>query len=160
MSETAQKIRPCLWFDGKSEEAAGFYVSLFPGTDSKILDVQHFGDKESQEPGSGVIVSFRIAGSEYQGLDGGPEFKFNEAVSLTVDCADQAEVDRLWDRLTADGGEPGPCGWCKDKYGLSWQIVPRRLTELLADPDKDRAGRVLAAMMKMGKIDVSALESA
>ncbi|MFI5659589.1 VOC family protein [Streptomyces sp. NPDC051684] len=161
MSATiAQKIRPCLWFDGKSEEAADFYISLFPDSDSKVLDVQHFGEEGSQEPGSGVIVSFRLAGTEYQALDGGPEFTFNEAVSFSVDCEDQAEVDRLWERLTADGGEPGPCGWCKDKYGLSWQIVPRRLPDLLADPDKDRAGRVLAAMMKMSKIDVATLESA
>ncbi|MFF3494255.1 VOC family protein [Streptomyces sp. NPDC002795] len=160
MPASTQKIRPCLWFDGKSEEAVDFYISLFPGSDSKVLDVQRFGDEGSQEPGSGVVVEFRLAGNEYQALDGGPEFKFNEAVSLSVDCADQAEVDRLWDGLTANGGEPGPCGWCKDKYGLSWQIVPRRLPELLADPDKDRAGRVLAAMMKMGKLDVAALESA
>ncbi|MFJ9177472.1 VOC family protein [Streptomyces sp. NPDC102360] len=160
MPANAQKIRPCLWFDGKAEEAVDFYLSLFPGSDSEILAVQRWGKDGPGEPGSVLTMEFRLAGTEYQVLNGGPQFTFNEAVSFSVDCADQAEVDQLWERLTADGGEPGPCGWCKDKYGLSWQIVPRRLPELLADPDKDRADRVLAAMMKMGKIDVAALESA
>ncbi|MFJ8822196.1 VOC family protein [Streptomyces sp. NPDC102467] len=153
-----QKIRPCLWFNGQAEEAVDFYLSLF--TDSEVLEVQRWGKEGPGEPGSVLTIEFRLAGTEYLALNGGPEFTFNEAVSFTVDCVDQAEVDRLWDRLTADGGEPGPCGWLKDKYGLSWQIVPKRLTELLADPDAERAGRVMAAMMKMGKIDVAALESA
>ncbi|MCX4833544.1 MULTISPECIES: VOC family protein [unclassified Streptomyces] len=160
MPATAQKIRPCLWFDGKAEEAVDFYMSLFPGSDSEILEVQRWGKEGPGVPGSVLTMEFRLAGNEYQALNGGPEFKFNEAVSLSVDCADQAEVDRLWERITADGGEGGPCGWCKDKFGLSWQIVPRRLVELLADPDEARAARVLAAMMKMGKLDVAALESA
>ncbi|MFJ8930768.1 MULTISPECIES: VOC family protein [unclassified Streptomyces] len=160
MPATAQKIRPCLWFDGKAEEAVDFYMSLFPGSDSEILEVQRWGKEGPGVPGSVLTMEFRLAGNEYQALNGGPEFKFNEAVSLSVDCADQAEVDRLWERITADGGEGGPCGWCKDKFGLSWQIVPRRLVELLADPDTERASRVLAAMMKMGKLDVAALESA
>ncbi|MCX5534526.1 VOC family protein [Streptomyces sp. NBC_00006] len=160
MPATAQKIRPCLWFDGRAEEAVDFYMSLFPGSDSEILEVQRWGKEGPGVPGSVLTMEFRLAGNEYQALNGGPEFKFNEAVSLSVDCADQAEVDRLWERITADGGEGGPCGWCKDKFGLSWQIVPRRLVELLADPDEARAARVLAAMMKMGKLDVAALESA
>ncbi|MET8474499.1 VOC family protein [Streptomyces sp. NPDC006422] len=155
-----QKIRPCLWFDGKSEEAVAYYMSLFPDGDNEVLEVLRFGEEGVQEPGSGVVVSFRLAGTEYQALDGGPQFTFNEAVSFAVDCADQAEVDRLWDRITGDGGEPGPCGWCRDKYGLSWQIVPRTLPDLLAGPDRDRAARVMSAMMKMGKLDVAALEAA
>lgn len=153
-----QKIRPCLWFDGKAEQAVDFYLSLFE--DSEVLDVQRWGKEGPGEPGSVLTMTFRLAGTEYLALNGGPEFTFNEAVSFSVDCADQAEVDRLWDRLTADGGEPGPCGWLKDRFGLSWQIVPRRLPELLADPDAERAGRVMAAMMTMKKIDVAALESA
>ncbi|MGY0487508.1 VOC family protein [Streptomyces sp. WG-D5] len=160
MPATTQKIRPCLWFDGKAEEAVDFYLSLFPDSDSRILEVSRWGEDGPGEPGSVLTIEFRLAGTEYQALNGGAEFTFNEAVSFSVDCADQAEVDRLWERITADGGEPGPCGWCKDRFGLSWQIVPRRLVELLADPDKERAGRVMAAMMKMHKLDVATLESA
>ncbi|MEV5612977.1 VOC family protein [Streptomyces sp. NPDC052225] len=153
-----QKIRPCLWFDGNAEEAVEFYRSLFP--DSEVLEVQRWGEDGPGEPGSVLTMTFRLAGTEYLALNGGPQFTFNEAVSFSVDCADQAEVDRLWERLTADGGEPGPCGWLKDKFGLSWQIVPRRLPELLGDPDAARAGRVMAAMMKMHKIEVAELEQA
>jgi predicted 3-demethylubiquinone-9 3-methyltransferase (glyoxalase superfamily) len=105
-------------------------------------------------------VDFTLAGQRYQGLNGGPDFKFNEAVSFVIDCEDQAEVDRLWDALTANGGEPGPCGWCKDRFGLSWQITPHRLEELLNDPDPERARRAMEAMLKMGKIEIADLEKA
>ncbi|MCX3063105.1 VOC family protein [Streptomyces beihaiensis] len=154
----AQKIRPCLWFDGQAEEAVNFYVSLFE--DSEILDVMRWGEEGPGEPGAALMITFRLAGTQYQALNGGPEFTFTEAVSLSVDCADQAEVDRLWDRLTADGGEESMCGWLKDKYGLSWQIVPRVLPDLLTGPDRERADRVMAAMMKMRKIDVATIEAA
>jgi predicted 3-demethylubiquinone-9 3-methyltransferase (glyoxalase superfamily) len=146
-----QKITPCLWFDGQAEEAAHYYASIFP--DAKTLSVFRGPD------GKAIMVRFALAGDEFLALNGGPRFKFTEAVSLTVDCTDQAEVDRLWARLT-DGGEASMCGWLKDRYGLSWQIVPRRLPELLQDPDPERAGRVVNAMMQMRKIDVAALESA
>ena len=107
-----------------------------------------------------LTVDFTLAGQDFQGLNGGSDFKFNEAISFSVDCADQAEVDRLWSALTADGGEPGPCGWLKDRWGVSWQIVPRRLVEMLADPDPERARRTMEAMLKMGKIEIAQLEAA
>jgi len=153
-----QKITPCLWFDGQAEEAAQFYTSLFD--DSRITDVQRYGKAGPGEEGTAMLVTFELGGQQYTGLNGGPEFHFTEAVSLSVDCASQEEVDRLWARLTEDGGEEGPCGWLKDKYGLSWQIVPRRLMELIKDPDEGKSGRVMEAMMGMKKIDVRALEAA
>ena len=107
-----------------------------------------------------LSVEFTLAGSQFQGLNGGPDFKFNEAISFAIDCEDQAEVDRLWDALTANGGQPGPCGWLKDRWGVSWQIVPRRLGELLSDADPDRARRAMEAMLKMGKIEIAQLEAA
>jgi predicted 3-demethylubiquinone-9 3-methyltransferase (glyoxalase superfamily) len=153
------KITPCLWFDGQAEEAANFYVGLLP--DSHIDRVQRSpADYPSGSAGDVLVVYFTLAGQSFMGLNGGPEFQFNEAVSFTIDCEDQAEVDRLWDMLTTDGGEPVQCGWLKDRYGLSWQIVPRRLPELLADPDPGRAKRAMEAMMTMVKIDVAALERA
>ena len=153
------KIKPCLWFDGQAEEAANFYVSLLP--DSRINDVAKAqADTPSGPAGIVLTVDFTLAGSDFQGLNGGPEFKFTEAVSFSVDCADQAEVDRLWDALTANGGEPGPCGWLKDRWGLSWQIVPHRLGELLSDPDSERARRAMEAMLKMGKLQIAELEAA
>lgn len=153
-----QKITPCLWFDGQAEEAAQFYTSLFD--DSRITDVQRYGKAGPGEEGTAMLVTFELAGQQYTGLNGGPEFNFTEAVSLSVDCASQEEVDRLWARLTEDGGQEGPCGWLKDKYGLSWQIVPRRLMELIKDPDEEKSGRVIQAMLGMKKIDVRALEDA
>ena len=153
------KIKPCLWFDGQAEEAASFYVSLLP--DSRINNIARSpADTPSGPAGMVLTVDFTLCGDDYQGLNGGSEFKFNESISLSVDCDDQAEVDRLWEALTADGGEPGPCGWLKDRWGLSWQIVPRRLGELLEDPDPDRARRAMEAMLKMGKLDVAELERA
>ena len=154
------KIYTCLWFDNnQAEEAARFYTSLVPN--SQISDVSRSPAETPSGPeGMVLTVNFTLDGVPYQGLNGGPDFKFNEAASIAVMCDDQAEVDRLWDALTAGGGEPGPCGWLKDRFGLSWQIVPRRLTELLDDADPERARRAMEAMLKMGKIDVAELEHA
>ena len=148
------KLYPCLWFDHDAEEAANFYVSLLP--DSRIDGVfRSPADNPSTPAGAVLIVDFTLAGQKMQGLNGGPEFTFTEAVSIVIDCDDQAEVDRLWDALTADGGEPGPCGWLKDRFGLSWQIVPRELNEMLNSPDKDGARRAMEAMLQMSKINVA-----
>jgi predicted 3-demethylubiquinone-9 3-methyltransferase (glyoxalase superfamily) len=153
------KITPCLWFDGRAQEAAELYVSLLP--DSRIDSVMHSpADTPSGPAGMPLLVEFTLAGQEFQGLNGGPDFQFNEAVSFVIDCEDQAEVDRLWEALTADGGEPSMCGWLKDRFGVSWQIVPRRLNELMADPNPDRARRATEAMLQMRKIDVAELERA
>ncbi|MDQ3553404.1 MAG: VOC family protein [Chloroflexota bacterium] len=153
------KITPCLWFDGKAQEAAEFYVSLLP--DSRVDKVWRSpADTPSGPAGMVLTVDFTLAGQVLQGLNGGADFSFNEAISFVIDCEDQAEVDRLWDTLTADGGEPGPCGWLKDRFGLSWQIVPRQLNEMLEDPDQDRARRAMEAMLKMGKIEVDGLQRA
>ena len=145
-----QKIRPYLWFDTQAMEAAEFYASLFD--DSRVDAV----------PGGGpaTFVSFRLAGVEYLALNGGPQYRFTEAVSLYVAADTQDEIDRLWEALTADGGEPGRCGWLKDRFGLSWQIVPPVLEELLSDPDRAKADRVLQAMLRMQKLDVAELEAA
>ena len=152
------KIAPCLWFDGNAEEAANLYVSLLP--DSRINKVRRSpADTPSGPEGSVLTVEFTLAGQKFIGLNGGPEFRFNEAVSFTIDCADQAEVDRLWQALSADESAE-MCGWLKDRFGLSWQIIPRALPELLGDPDPDKARRVMEAMLKMKKIDVAGLERA
>ena len=154
-----QKITPCLWFVDQAEEAARFYTSVFPN--SSIRDVHRSrADNPGAKEGAVLLVSFTLAGQEYLALNGGPHDSFNDAISLSVDCADQEEVDRLWAALMADGGRPVQCGWLKDKYGLSWQIVPRRLTELLSDPDLEKGRRVMHAMMQMVKLDVAALEAA
>lgn len=153
------KFFPCLWFDGNAEEAATFYVTLLP--DSHVDRVWRSPAETPSGPAGTVLtVDFTLAGKPIQALNGGPDFTFNEAVSFVIECDDQAEVDRLWEALTAGGGEPGPCGWLKDRYGLSWQIVPRRLDELLNDPDPERARRAMEAMLKMGKIEVAELEQA
>lgn len=158
MTAPRQKIIPCLWFDKQAEEAANFYVSLLP--DSRIDDVQTSpGDYPSGKAGDVILVEFTLAGSRYTALNGGPEFKFNEAISLQIDCEDQAEVDRLWDALSAVP-ESEQCGWVKDRYGLSWQIVPRVLTELLSEGSPEVKLRVFNAMMQMKKLDVAALEAA
>jgi predicted 3-demethylubiquinone-9 3-methyltransferase (glyoxalase superfamily) len=152
-------ITPCLWFDGQAEEAANLYVSIFP--DSRVAKVTRTpSDYPAGKAGQVITVEFTLTGRPFLGLNGGPEFKFSEAVSFSISCEDQAEVDRYWEALTAGGGEPGPCGWCKDRFGLSWQVVPKALPRLLGDPDRARAGRAMQAMMKMGKIDVAALERA
>jgi len=150
---------PCLWFDGNAEEAAGFYVTLLP--DSHIDKVWRSpADTPSGPAGMVMTVDFTLDGQRFQGLNGGPDFRFSEAVSFVIECEDQAELDRLWDALGADGGQGGPCGWIKDRFGLSWQIVPRRLNELADDPDPERARRAMEAMLKMGKIEISELERA
>ncbi|HEV3471878.1 MAG TPA: VOC family protein [Actinomycetota bacterium] len=153
-----QKIVPNLWFDSEAEDAANFYVSVFK--DSEITDISHYGEAGPRPAGMVLTVSFKLFGQEFLALNGGPDFKFNEAISLSVSCESQDEVDDLWERLTADGGEPGPCGWLKDKYGVSWQIIPTRLPELLQDEDSEKANRVMQAMLKMGKIEISELERA
>ena len=154
-----QKIVPCLWFNGQAEEAAKYYVSLLP--DSHIDRLYRSPtDTPSGPAGTVLTVEFTLAGSRYLGLNGGPQYPFTEAVSFQIHCADQAEVDRLWTALTANGGQEVACGWLKDRWGLSWQIVPVRLVELLHDADPARAKRAMEAMMQMVKIDIAALERA
>lgn len=152
-----QKITPCLWFDGRAEEAMHHYMSIFK--DGRILRVTRCGESGPGPKGSVLVATFEIAGQQFLALNGGPQFKFNEAVSLSVDCTDQAEVDELWHKLSAGGAE-SRCGWLKDKFGLSWQIVPRRVVDLLADPDPARAQRVMQALLPMGKIEIAKLEAA
>ena len=153
------KITPCLWFDGVAEDAARFYTSLIPN--SRIVAVNRSpADTPSGPKESVLTVDFTLDGRSYIGLNGGPDFKFNEAISLTIECEDQAEVDRYWSLLTADGGEESVCGWLKDKYGLSWQIVPRRMTELFASQDWRGAERAMQAMLQMRKIDIAEIERA
>lgn len=150
---------PCLWFDGTAEEAATFYASVIPN--SSVDRVWRSpADTPAGPAGMVLTVDFTLAGQHFQGLNGGPEFQFSEATSFVLECEDQDEVDRLWDALTAGGGEPGPCGWLKDRYGLSWQIVPVELNRLVADPDPDRARRAMEAMLQMGKIEVEELRRA
>ena len=146
------KITPFLWFDGKAEEAMRFYVSIF--RNSRVLSV-------SPGPnGKAMSVTFELEGQAFMALNGGPEFKFTEAISLFVSCTTQEEVDDLWAKLTADGGEESRCGWLKDKYSLSWQIIPTALMEMLGDPDPEKAGRAMEAMLTMSKIDIKALQGA
>ena len=153
-----QKISTCLWFDGQAEQAAEFYVSIFDN--SRVKSVSRYGDAGPGPKGSAMVVEFELEGLAFMGLNGGPMFKFTEAISMKVDCGSQAEVDYYWDKLTADGGQPGRCAWLKDKFGLSWQIVPSRLVELLQGSDAKRSQRVMAAMLGMSKIDIAALEKA
>jgi predicted 3-demethylubiquinone-9 3-methyltransferase (glyoxalase superfamily) len=151
------KITPWLWFDTQGEEAAEFYTSLFPN--SKIVEVTRYGSANPRQEGTVMTVLFTLDGQRVGALNGGPQYTFNEAVSFMVECADQDEVDRYWDALS-EGGEEGPCGWLKDRFGLSWQIVPKALPELLGDPDREKAQRVMAAMLKMRKIEIAGLEAA
>ncbi|HXQ86403.1 MAG: VOC family protein [Gaiella sp.] len=151
------KITPCLWFDTQGEEAAEFYTSIFPN--SRIVDVARYGEAGPRDAGTVMVVKFELDGQELVALNGGPEFTFDEAISFQIDCADQEEVDRYSEALT-DGGEQGPCGWVKDRFGLSWQVVPARLIELLGDPDEAKAQRAMAAMLEMRKIDIAAVEAA
>ena len=152
-----QKITPFLWFDTEGEDAARFYTSVFPN--STIGEIARYGSAGPRPEGSVMTVSFELDGQRFVALNGGPEFAFSEAVSFLVNCDTQDEVDSYWSALS-EGGEEGPCGWLKDKFGLSWQIVPNRLPELLADPDRERAQRVMEAMLKMRKIEVDELERA
>jgi len=152
-------ITPCLWFDGKAEEAAEFYVSVFP--DSRVDKVDRSAAETPSGPkGMVLTVELTLSGQPFVGLNGGPDFQFNEAISFMVDCADQAEVDHYWEALTAGGGQPGPCGWLKDRFGVSWQVIPRRLNELVGGPDAAAAERAMKAMLEMSKIDVAELERA
>lgn len=153
-----QKISPFLWFDDQAEEAANYYVSIFKN--SAILGVSRYGEGAPRPAGTAMSVSFMLDGLEMQALNGGPQFTFTEAISLFVTAETQDEIDELWDKLTSGGGEPSQCGWLKDKYGLSWQIVPPVLFELLGDPDPDRSSRVMQAMLGMSKIDIAALQAA
>ena len=153
------KITPCLWFDGNAEEATRFYVSLLP--DSRGDSVSRSpADNPSTLSGAVLVVDFTLAGQPFRAINGGPQFTFTEAVSFVIDCEDQAEVDRLWDVLIAGGGSPGQCGWLKDRYGMSWQIVPRQLGEMLGDPDAEKARRATEAMLRMSKIDVATMRAA
>jgi predicted 3-demethylubiquinone-9 3-methyltransferase (glyoxalase superfamily) len=153
-----QKIVPNLWFDTEALEAAEFYVSLFE--DSKIIDVVNYGEAGPGEPGTVMVVNFQLLGQDYVAINGGPQFPFTEAVSFEVRCDDQAEIDRLWEALTADGGQEVQCGWLKDKYGLSWQIVPTRWVELVTDPDQAKVEAAMRAMLEMKKLDIAELERA
>jgi len=152
-----QKITPFLWFDHQAEEAAIYYVSLFKN--SKVISISRYGEGAARPAGTAQIVMFQIDGQEYMALNGGPEFKFTEAVSLFVNCESQQEVDLYWEKLS-NGGEKGRCGWLKDRFGLSWQIVPSALGELMGDPDPEKSKRVMDTMLQMGKIDINALMKA
>jgi predicted 3-demethylubiquinone-9 3-methyltransferase (glyoxalase superfamily) len=143
---------PCLWFDGQAEQAAQHYTSIFPN--SSIGEITHYGPDMPEGEGTVMTVSFTLDGQEYTGLNGGPQFPFSEAISFQIMCADQEEADRYWDRLT-DGGEESQCGWLKDKFGVSWQVIPTEMLALINDPDPQRAKRATEAMMQMGRLDVA-----
>ena len=151
-------ITPNLWFDEQGLEAAEFYTSIFPN--SRIDQVSHYGEAGPRPAGTVMTVSFELDGHPFVAINGGPEFTFDEAVSFEISCETQEEVDRYSERLTADGGEQGPCGWVKDRYGLSWQVVPKRLPELIGSGDGEASQRVMAAMLKMRKLDIAELERA
>jgi len=152
-----QKITPFLWYDNNADEAVSLYISVFKN--SKITDITRYGDAGPGPKGSVMTIAFQLEGQDFIALNGGPMFKFTEAISLSVDCKTQQEVDELWEKLSA-GGQPGQCGWLKDKFGLSWQIVPSALVEMLQDPDAEKSNRVMQAMMQMRKIDVASLRRA
>jgi predicted 3-demethylubiquinone-9 3-methyltransferase (glyoxalase superfamily) len=162
----SQKINTYFWYENQAEEAANLYVDLFktrPGgqaAESKVTNVARYGEAGPGEPGSAMTVTFELEGQEFIALNGGPEFPFTEAVSLLVHCDSQEEVDHFWNALTSDGGEESQCGWLKDRFGLSWQIIPDRLMELIGDPDAGRSQRAMQAMLKMQKIDIATLEEA
>lgn len=151
------KITPNLWFDTQGEEAAEFYVSVFPN--SKITNILHYGEAGPGPAGTVVTVDFELDGQEYTAINGGPQFTFDEAISLLINCTDQDEVDYYWSKLS-EGGEEGQCGWLKDRYGLSWQVVPAGMGEVLGDPDEARSQRAMKAMLGMSKLDIAALRAA
>lgn len=156
---TLSKISPCLWFNGEAEAAAKHYTAIFPN--SRILSVDRSPADTPSGPKDMVLtVTFSIAGQTFIGLNGGSDFKFDEAISFSIDCDDQAEVDRYWEALIYGGGEPSVCGWLKDRFGVSWQVIPRELPEMLESPDREAAGRAMEAMLTMTKIDVKELEKA
>jgi len=157
------KIAPCLWFDGQAEEAANFYTSFFKG--GKITHTQRYGEAgkvtHGHKPGTVMVVAFELNGQSFTALNGGPQFKFSEAISFQIECDDQTEVDHYWERLT-DGGDPArqQCGWVADKFGVSWQVVPKALTDMIADPDPEKSRRTFEAMMAMKKLDIATLKRA
>ena len=151
------KITPCLWFDTESEDAARFYTSIFPN--SRIVETTHYGSAGPRDEGTVMTVVFELDGQRFVALNGGPDFKPNEAISFQVECDSQEEVDAYWEALT-EGGEPGPCGWLKDRFGVSWQVNPKALMQLITDPDQEKGQRVMAAMLDMGKIEIAELERA
>lgn len=155
---SSQKITPFLWFDTQADEAARFYTSVFKN--SKILNVSRYGDSGPGPKGSVMVVNFQIAGQELTALNGGPRFKFSEAFSFVVNCENQREIDEYWSKLTADGGQESMCGWLKDKFGFSWQIVPTELGKLMTHKDPQKANRVMEALLKMRKLDIAALKAA
>jgi len=152
-----QRIKPNLWFDTEAEEAAAFYTSVFPN--SRIVNVMHYTEAAPSRAGTVMTVEWELDGQRFVGINGGKQFKFSEAVSFEIDCETQEEVDYYWERLS-DGGEEGPCGWLKDRYGLSWQVVPTGIEELFGDPDPERAKRAMEAMFEMKKLDIAALRRA
>ena len=154
----SDRITPFLWFDTQAEEAAHFYCSIFKN--SQVLSTSYYSEAGPRPAGTVMTVEWEIDGQRFVGLNGGPEYTFTEAVSFQVNCADQAETDHVWERLTSDGGEEGPCGWCKDKYGLSWQIIPAGFFDLVSDPDQARAARAMQAMFTMKKLDLAVLRAA
>ena len=153
-----QKITPNLWFDGEAEQAAEFYCSIFEN--SRILGKTHYPEGSPGEAGTVMTVQWDLDGQRFVGINGGPNFKFDEAVSFEISCKDQEEVDYFWERLLADGGTESQCGWLKDRFGLSWQVVPEGMDEVFADPDPERAQRAMQAMLKMVKLDIGALRAA
>jgi predicted 3-demethylubiquinone-9 3-methyltransferase (glyoxalase superfamily) len=153
----SQKITPSLWFDTEAEEAADFYTSVFKN--SRIVSVARYGEAGPREAGTVMSVEWELDGQRFVGINGGPQFTFDEAVSFQISCEDQDEVDHYWDRLT-EGGRESQCGWLKDRYGLSWQVVPKGMAEVLGDPDPERASRATSAMLKMSKLDIGALRAA
>ncbi|CAL9356567.1 VOC family protein [Streptomyces sp. enrichment culture] len=155
---TADGFTTCLWFDDQAEEAAHYYVSIFKN--SGIQRVSHYPEGAPRPAGGVLTVEFTANGHRFCALNGGPQFTFNEAISFQIFCSDQEEIDHYWTRLTENGGVPGPCGWLKDRYGVSWQVIPDRLAGMMSDPDPERARRTTEAMLSMGKLDIAALEKA
>ncbi|KPI07668.1 MULTISPECIES: VOC family protein [Streptomyces] len=155
---SADGFTTCLWFDGQAEEAAHYYVSIFKN--SRLGRIARFSESEHGTAGSVMAVDFVANGQKFVALNGGPQFTFDEAISFQIHCEDQEEVDHYWNKFVEDGGEAGPCGWIKDKFGLSWQVVPSRLIDLISDPDTEKAARTAQAMYKMSKLDIAALEKA
>ena len=155
---TSQPFTTCLWFDTQAEAAATYYTSIFK--DSKLGNVSRYGEAGPRPAGMVITAEFELNGQQFLALNGGPEYTFTEAISFQIPCADQDEVDYYWERLTADGGQEGPCGWLKDKFGVSWQVVPTVLSTLLGDPDPEKAARATKAMLSMGKLDIAGLQRA
>ena len=157
---TINAFTTCLWFDGQAQEAADFYLSVFKDTDSELGRISRYTEAGPGEPGSVVTVEFTLNGQKFVGLNGGPEFTFNEAVSFQIECADQAEIDHYWSRLTEGGGEEIECGWLKDRFGVRWQVFPAVLLDMVTDPDPEKAARSTRAMLSMRKMDLAALKKA